>query len=144
MNPALTRRTWLAGLAAGLAATGLAQSDRPVRFVLPNATGSGVDTITRAAQQALAKALGHPVIVENQPGAGGILGLQTMKGAAPDGMHARHRLEQRRDLPERAEDACRSTCRATSRRSRSSASRRSCWSSTPRCRRRTRRSSSRC
>jgi tripartite-type tricarboxylate transporter receptor subunit TctC len=82
----LTRRTLLAGLAAGIAAPALAQSDRPVRFILPNATGSGVDAITRAAQQALAKALGHPVIVDNQPGAGGILGLQTLTRAAPDGL----------------------------------------------------------
>jgi tripartite-type tricarboxylate transporter receptor subunit TctC len=81
----LTRRTWIAGLAAGLAVPALAQSDRSVRFVLPNATGSGVDAITRAAQQALGKALGRTVVVENQPGAGGILGLQTIKGAAPDG-----------------------------------------------------------
>jgi len=82
----LTRRHVLAGLAAGLAVPAFAQSDRPVRFVLPNATGSGVDAITRAAQQALAKALGHPVIVDNQPGAGGILGLQTLTRAAPDGL----------------------------------------------------------
>ncbi|MDQ6638214.1 MAG: tripartite tricarboxylate transporter substrate-binding protein, partial [Pseudomonadota bacterium] len=74
----LTRRTLLAGLAAGLAAPAFAQSDRPVRFILPNAIGSGVDAITRAAEHALAKALGHPVIVDNQPGAGGILGLQTL------------------------------------------------------------------
>ena len=82
----LTRRHVLAGLAAGLAVPAFAQSDRPVRFILPNATGSGVDAITRAAQQALAKALGHPVIVDNQPGAGGILGLQTLTRAAPDGL----------------------------------------------------------
>jgi tripartite-type tricarboxylate transporter receptor subunit TctC len=56
-----------------------------VRFVLPNATGSGVDTITRAAQAALAKALGHAIVVDNQPGAGGLLGLQTLARAAPDG-----------------------------------------------------------
>ena len=69
-------------LAAGAA---LAQQDRPVRFVLPNAAGSGVDAITRAAQPALAKALGAPVVVENQTGAGGVLGLQTLARAAPDG-----------------------------------------------------------
>ena len=86
MNTSLTRRRVLAGLAAGAAMPVFAQSDRPVRFVLPNATGSGVDAITRAAQHALAKALGHPVIVDNQPGAGGILGLQTLTRAAPDGM----------------------------------------------------------
>ena len=51
--------------------------DKAVRIVLPNATGSGVDTITRTAQAALAKALGKPVVIENQPGAGGIVGLQT-------------------------------------------------------------------
>jgi tripartite-type tricarboxylate transporter receptor subunit TctC len=53
--------------------------------VLPNAVSSGVDTITRAAQAALGKALGHPVTVENQPGAGGVLGVQTLARAAPDG-----------------------------------------------------------
>jgi tripartite-type tricarboxylate transporter receptor subunit TctC len=83
-----TRRTAMAALmaAAGtLALPALAQSDKPVRFVLPNATGSGVDTITRAAQNALAKALGHPIVVDNQPGAGGIVGLQALTRAAPDG-----------------------------------------------------------
>src|SRR6187455_1018132 len=72
----------LAVLAAGAA---LAQSDRPVRFVLPNAAGSGVDAITRAAQPALAVALGAPVVIENQPGAGGVVGLQTLARSAPDG-----------------------------------------------------------
>ncbi len=60
--------------------------DKTVRFILPNATGSGVDAITRAAQPALAKALGHAVVIDNQPGAGGILGLQALTKTAPDGM----------------------------------------------------------
>ena len=81
----LTRRTLLGGLAAGLVLPALAQSDRPVRFILPNATGSGVDTITRVAQAALAKALGRPVVIDNQPGAGGIVGLQALARSAPDG-----------------------------------------------------------
>jgi len=59
--------------------------DRTVKFILPNATGSGVDAITRAAQPALAKALGYSVIVDNQPGAGGIVGLQALARSAPDG-----------------------------------------------------------
>ena len=63
-----------------------AQVDKTVRFILPNATGSGVDTITRAAQNALAAALGHPVVVDNQPGAGGIVGLQALARAPADGM----------------------------------------------------------
>ena len=71
-----------AALAAGAA---LAQSDRPVRFILPNATGSGVDAITRAVQPALSRALGTSIVVDNQPGAGGVVGLQALARAAPDG-----------------------------------------------------------
>ena len=71
-----------AALAGGAA---LAQSDRPVRFILPNATGSGVDTITRAVQPALSRALGTSIVVDNQPGAGGVVGLQALARAAPDG-----------------------------------------------------------
>ena len=82
----LSRRTVLAALAAGLAAPAFAQFDKPVRFILPNATGSGVDAITRAAQPALGKVLGHPVIVDNQPGAGGIVGLQALARSPADGM----------------------------------------------------------
>jgi tripartite-type tricarboxylate transporter receptor subunit TctC len=74
------------GSSALLPATANAQSDKVVKFVLPNATGSGVDAITRAAQPALAKALGASVVVENQPGAGGIVGLQALARSAPDGM----------------------------------------------------------
>ena len=68
--------------AAPFAARG---QDKVVKFILPNATGSGVDAITRAMQPAFAKAIGANVIVENQPGAGGILGLQQLGRAAPDG-----------------------------------------------------------
>jgi tripartite-type tricarboxylate transporter receptor subunit TctC len=86
---AFIRRALMAGTVTGaLLAAGpaLAQiGEKAVRFILPNATGSGVDTITRTAQPAIAKALGMPVVVENQPGAGGIVGLQTLTRAAPDG-----------------------------------------------------------
>ena len=88
-HPSPTRRTLLsvaAGLSATLAAPAWAQADRPVRFVLPNATGSGVDAITRSAQSALARALGRQVIVENQPGAGGIVGLTTIARSPADGL----------------------------------------------------------
>jgi tripartite-type tricarboxylate transporter receptor subunit TctC len=59
--------------------------ERAVKFILPVATASGVDTITRAASPALSKALGHPVVVDNQPGAGGIVGTSALVKAAPDG-----------------------------------------------------------
>jgi tripartite-type tricarboxylate transporter receptor subunit TctC len=77
----------LAILAGAVSAPALAQvGEKTVKFILPNATGSGVDAITRAAQPALAKALGFPVVVDNQPGAGGIVGLQALAKTAPDGM----------------------------------------------------------
>ncbi len=83
------RRTALHALAAAALATlpgwAAAQSDRTVKFILPNATGSGVDAITRAAQNALGRALGATVVVDNQPGAGGVVGLQSIARAAPDG-----------------------------------------------------------
>jgi len=92
MNNANTARRRLLTLAAASTAgslsswssTGWAQ-DRTIRFILPNATGSGVDAITRTAQPALAKALGHPIVVDNQAGAGGIVGLQALARSPADG-----------------------------------------------------------
>ena len=85
MTHSPTRRHLLAGMAATLALPAFGQADKSIRFILPNATGSGVDAITRSAQAALAKALGHPVIVDNQPGAGGIVGLQALARSPADG-----------------------------------------------------------
>jgi tripartite-type tricarboxylate transporter receptor subunit TctC len=83
--PKLQRRELLLALAAGLASPAFAQPDKSIRFILPNATGSGVDAITRTAQSALGKALGHTVVVDNQPGAGGVVGLQALARAPADG-----------------------------------------------------------
>jgi tripartite-type tricarboxylate transporter receptor subunit TctC len=90
-STALNRRRFTTLLASAAATAAAAPvlgqvGEKTVRFVLPNATGSGVDAITRAAQPALAKALGMAVVVENQPGAGGVVGLQTLARSAPDGM----------------------------------------------------------
>lgn len=63
-----------------------AQSGAPLRVILPVGAGSGVDTIVRAAQTALSRALGgQAVVVENQPGAGGVTGTAALVKAAPDG-----------------------------------------------------------
>ena len=80
------RNLILAAATLALAGNAVAQADKVVKFILPNATGSGVDTITRTAQAALAKALNMPVVVENQAGAGGIVGLQALARSAPDGL----------------------------------------------------------
>jgi hypothetical protein len=63
-----------------------AQSLGPLRVVLPVGTGPGVDTITRAAQNELSKALGgQAVVMKNLPGAGGFTGTTAIVKAAPDG-----------------------------------------------------------
>lgn len=60
--------------------------DRPLRIILPVGAGSGVDAITRSLTNALSRALGgQAVVVENQPGAGGIPGTHAMIKSAPDG-----------------------------------------------------------
>jgi len=79
-------RPLLIGAAVAIVVPVQAQmGERPVKFILPVATASGVDTITRAAQPALSKALAAPVVVENQAGAGGIVGTSALVKAAPDG-----------------------------------------------------------
>lgn len=86
-----TRRAILAAVAASatLLSSGLAaaqSSNTPLRVILPVGAGSGVDTIVRAAQAALSKALGgQPVVIENIAGAGGITGTQALVRATPDG-----------------------------------------------------------
>ncbi len=88
MKQNITRRSALAALASSAVAwpgLSFAQADRPVKFILPNATGSGVDAITRAAAPALGKALGTNVVVENQAGASGVIGLQALAKNPPDG-----------------------------------------------------------
>ncbi len=73
-------------LALGLALADFAWAQTtPLRVILPVSAGSGVDTIVRAAQTALSKALGdQPVVLENMPGAGGVTGTQALVRAAPD------------------------------------------------------------
>lgn len=69
----------------GLGWSGSAQASSPVRFILPVSAGSGVDAIARAASNRLGLALGSPFVIENQPGAGGVVGTQALVKAAPDG-----------------------------------------------------------
>ena len=73
------------GIVASFSAPASAQSDKITKFILPVAAGSGVDTIMRASSKALTSALGTPVVIDNQPGAGGIVGTAAMVKSAPDG-----------------------------------------------------------
>ena len=57
----------------------------PVRAIVPFAAGSATDTVARMFAERMRETLGHPVVVDNQPGAGGVLGLQQLARSAPDG-----------------------------------------------------------
>src|SRR3954469_6580276 len=58
---------------------------KPVRIIVPFAPGGGSDFIARFTAQRLTDALGAQVIVENRPGAGGLLGIEQGVKAKPDG-----------------------------------------------------------
>jgi tripartite-type tricarboxylate transporter receptor subunit TctC len=58
---------------------------RPVRLILPVAAGSTSDTIGRLVARHLAERLGQQIVVDNQPGAGGNIGVPMAARAAPDG-----------------------------------------------------------
>lgn len=58
---------------------------RPVTFVVAFAPGSVTDTVARLIGQKVGESLGQTVVVDNRPGAGGNIGAQRVKSAAPDG-----------------------------------------------------------
>ena len=58
---------------------------RPITLVVPIAAGGGVDTIGRIFAAQLAERLKQPWVVENRPGAGGVVGLDSVAKSVPDG-----------------------------------------------------------
>ena len=59
--------------------------NQPVRIVVPFAAGGAVDSVARIVGQKMSESFGHPVVIENRPGAGGNLAAETVARAAPDG-----------------------------------------------------------
>src|SRR5688572_15383846 len=87
VNPWLASAA-LAALFAAVAGAGAAEApypQRPIRLIIPQATGGGSDTIGRYVAMRLSDALGQPFVVDNRPGAAGMLGAELVKQATPDG-----------------------------------------------------------
>ncbi|MDM0079177.1 tripartite tricarboxylate transporter substrate binding protein [Variovorax sp. J31P179] len=90
----MQRRTilrWAAPIAAALALPhgaswgAEAYPEKPVRLIVGFASGGGADAITRIMAEGLSRQLGQQVVVENRPGADGVLAAQAVSGARPDG-----------------------------------------------------------
>lgn len=58
---------------------------RPIRLIVPWSPGAFTDTLARLVADLMGRGLGQPVIVENRPGANGILGTESVAKSAPDG-----------------------------------------------------------
>jgi tripartite-type tricarboxylate transporter receptor subunit TctC len=81
-------RILTASAALALAATAAMAQDyplRPITFVVPYPAGGSTDLLARAVADPLRERLGQPVIVENRPGGGGIVGLEVVSRAQADG-----------------------------------------------------------
>ena len=90
----MIRQTVLAVLTAvaalSFASPAAAQSandfpNRPIRIIVPQAAGSGIDLQARTLAQKMGELWGHPGVVENRPGANAIIGTDAVAKAAPDG-----------------------------------------------------------
>jgi tripartite-type tricarboxylate transporter receptor subunit TctC len=87
-----SRRKHLALLAAGLLCSALAAAQapagypaKPIKMIVPLAAGSAVDNAARIVAQKMGQNMGQSIVIENQPGAAGLIGADHVAKAAPDG-----------------------------------------------------------
>jgi tripartite-type tricarboxylate transporter receptor subunit TctC len=75
---------------------------KPILFLMPLQAGSAVDVMVRIVAQKMGDNLGRQIVVENQPGAAGMIGAERVKRAAPDGYSRRAERQHPHHDPERA------------------------------------------
>ena len=82
-----TGKALLAALAVLCACTAQAQSwpAKPIRYIVPFPPGGGTDTSARLMAPSVSSELGAQVVIENRPGAGGMIGVEQAGKSAPDG-----------------------------------------------------------
>ncbi|TFY96318.1 Bug family tripartite tricarboxylate transporter substrate binding protein [Ramlibacter humi] len=86
--PTTRRQALLLSLALATPLAALAQawpSKQPIRLIVPLAAGSAVDNAARIVAQRMQQELGQSIVIENQPGAAGLIGAGNVAKAAPDG-----------------------------------------------------------
>ena len=85
----MMKRTVLLLISALWLAVGAAAQDhypsRPIKVLVPYAPGGAVDIVARIVTEEMRQRLGQPFIIENKPGAYGIIALEAMARSAPDG-----------------------------------------------------------
>src|ERR1043166_2669788 len=59
--------------------------DRPIKFISSQAAGNGTDVVGRLVADRLSTRVGQPIVFENRPGGGNIIGTQAAARSAPDG-----------------------------------------------------------
>jgi tripartite-type tricarboxylate transporter receptor subunit TctC len=67
------------------AAHGQSYPSKPIKFLVPFAAGGPADTMARLTAQTLQQGLNHTIVIDNRPGAGGIIGAELVMNAKPDG-----------------------------------------------------------
>lgn len=72
-------------LLATLSASAQDFPSRPIKIIAPYVAGASTDTLARTVAQGMTQILGQPVVVENKPGAGGVVAADAVAKAAPDG-----------------------------------------------------------
>src|ERR1700694_5050599 len=60
-------------------------AERPIRWIVPFGPGGANDLIARVAAEAVRKGLGQPIVIENRPGAGAVIGTAAVAKSAGDG-----------------------------------------------------------
>jgi putative tricarboxylic transport membrane protein len=85
------RETLFLLLLLALTSQGMAAyPERPIRYVIPSAAGGGPDTAARVVMAELGKRLNQQVVVDNRPGASGMIGTELIAKATPDGYTIGH------------------------------------------------------
>jgi tripartite-type tricarboxylate transporter receptor subunit TctC len=75
----------VAFLAAAPEAFAQSWPTRPIRLVVPFGAGGGTDNLARIIEPLVSKGLGQPLVIENRPGGGSVIGMDAVAKAAPDG-----------------------------------------------------------